>query len=59
MIKRDLPEDSPLKHSFEKVIMGAASSYKYTGDMKLYLPRLIKTIEIDKKLQIINKSGRS
>ena len=36
--------------------MGAASSYKYTKEKRLYLPTLIKTIDVDKKLQIVNKS---
>lgn len=36
--------------------MGAAASYKYTKEKRLYLPTLIKTIDVDKKLQIVNKS---
>eukprot|EP00347_Sterkiella_histriomuscorum_P009018 403342844 len=50
-------QDQTHRHhqKFERIVMGSASVYKYTQQNKLYLPTLIKTIEFDKKMQIVNR----
>jgi len=61
VVKRgQIEEDEEYDHnglntSFEKKIMGTASAYKYTKDNKIYLPTLIKAIEVNKVSQLMNK----
>ena len=43
----------------EKLLMGAASSYKFTKDKKVCFPTLTKNVETDKVTQIVcNKSRK-
>ena len=59
---RDDSEESATARArkYEKLVMGAASAYKYSSpERKLYLPTLIKAVELDKKLKIISTKSRS
>lgn len=45
---------------YEKLVMGTAAAYKQLShERKLYLPTLIKAVELDKKLKIVTSKTRT